>query len=159
MGDSRRGQIFAQFIVRQFPKARCILDIASGKGQVARKLVNKGKVVTAMEAYPRLEGRAHPRIKYIAGYFTEDSEVGVHDLIVGMHPDEATSEIIRYATLHMIPFAVVPCCVKGRHSTGLRYVGWLLKLEDLARHGGMDVCRMQLKITGKNTVIVGKPRK
>ncbi|KAJ9447808.1 hypothetical protein DIPPA_01919 [Diplonema papillatum] len=32
-------------------------------------------------------------------------------LVVGMHPDEAASEIVEFAVARNIPFAVVPCCV------------------------------------------------
>ena len=33
------------------------------------------------------------------------------DALVGLHPDEATEEIVDTALEHSIPFAVVPCCV------------------------------------------------
>jgi len=115
MGDERRGLVFARFIVKNFPKAHNILEVASGKGQVARRLANKKLSVTAIEAHPRLEGRAHKRIAYKKGWFTSESDIQPPDLIVGMHPDESTSEIVMYAVKHSIPFAVVPCCVKGRH--------------------------------------------
>jgi hypothetical protein len=139
MGDERRGQIFAQFIVKQFPKAQRVLDVAGGKGQVAR-----------------FEGRAHPRIKYIKGWFTEDSEMPDCDVVVGMHPDEATAEIVLYAVKHRLPFAVVPCCRKGRHSENVNYPGWLAKLRSLAC--GYDTYEAGLKMRGMNTVVVGKPR-
>ena len=159
MGDKNRGQIFAQYIVRQFPKAKNILDVAGGKGQVARKLANKRRHVTVIDAKPRFEGRCHKRIQYQAGRFTDDyAAKQVPDLVVGMHPDEATSEIVLYAVKHRIPFAVVPCCIKGRHSAGLRYSGWLNKLIALARQGGYVTNRHVLKISGKNDVLAGRPR-
>ena len=34
-----------------------------------------------------------------------------HDLIIGMHPDQATEPIIDMALKYKKPFAVVPCCV------------------------------------------------
>jgi len=159
MGDERRGQVFAQFIVKQFPKAATILDVAGGKGQVARKLANKKRHVVVIDKHPRLEGRSHPRIRYIKGWFTEDSEMPECDLVVGMHPDEATSEIVLYAVKHGIPFAVVPCCRKGRHSENLTYPGWLAKLKALARRTGYDTYEAGLKMRGMNTVVVGKPRR
>jgi hypothetical protein len=156
MGDERRGQIFAQFIVKQFPKAQRVLDVAGGKGQVARKLANKKRDVVVIDNHPRFEGRAHPRIKYIKGWFTEDSEMPDCDVVVGMHPDEATAEIVLYAVKHRLPFAVVPCCRKGRHSENVNYPGWLARLRSLAR--GYDTYEAGLKMRGMNTVVVGKPR-
>ncbi len=159
MGDRNRGQIFAQYIVRHFPKATDILDVAGGKGQVARKLANKRRQVTVVDAKPRFEGRSHKRIQYQEGWFTDDyTAKQVPDLVVGMHPDEATSEIVLYAVKHHIPFAVVPCCIKGRHSEGLRYSGWLNKLTALARQGGYVTNHHVLKMQGKNDVIAGLPR-
>lgn len=157
MGDDNRGMVFAQFIIKNFPKAQYIMDVASGKGQVARKLANKKRNVIAIEAHPRLDGRSHKLIHYKRAWFTSESDIEPPDLIVGMHPDEATSEIVMYAVKHHIPFAVVPCCVKGRHSTGLRYQGWLNKLKSLARQSGYSIYEAQLKMTGKNIAIVGKP--
>ena len=159
MGDERRGQIFAQYIVKQFPKATQILAVADGKGQVARKLANKKRKVTVVEAKPRFEGRVHKYLQYRAGWFTAEYEAKqCPDLVVGMHPDEATSEIVLFAVKNRIPFAVVPCCVKGRYSSGLRYTGWLNKLISLARDAGYVVHHHTLKMAGKNDVIIGKPK-
>jgi hypothetical protein len=64
MGDSKRGQLLAQFIIKQFPKAKTILVVASGKGQVARKLANKKRRVVVVEQCPRWEGKQHHRVCY-----------------------------------------------------------------------------------------------
>lgn len=157
MGDDNRGLVFARFIVKNFPEAKCILDVASGKGQVARKLANKKCYVIAVEVHPRFEGRSHKLIRYYKDWFTSESNIEPPDLIVGMHPDEATSEIVLYAIKHRIPFAIVPCCVKGKHSENLRYQGWLNKLKSLARQSGFSVYESQLRMNGKNIAIVGKP--
>jgi len=159
VGDENRGQVFALWIVRNFPRAKNILDIAGGKGQVARKLANKGKSVHVIDAKPRFEGRNHPLISYQRGWFTEDTEVDVPDLIVGMHPDEATGEIIRYATKHRIPFAVVPCCVKGRDAVNIsKFSEWKRKLSRMAKFKGFEVFEGLLKMRGKNTVLKGIPK-
>jgi hypothetical protein len=160
MGDSRRGALFAQFIVRQFPRASFILDIAGGKGQVARSLANKGRRVHIIDAKPRLEGRTHPLISYQKGFFQAEDKLRNHikpDLIIGLHPDEATGEIIRFASRHCIPFAVVPCCIKGRDANGVsNFRGWLNKLIDLAE--GLVVSEYQLKMAGKNITLYGRVR-
>ncbi len=36
------------------------------------------------------------------------------DVIVGLHPDQPTADIVTYCVAHRKPFAVVPCCVFNR---------------------------------------------
>ena len=161
MGDERRGPLFAKFITKQFPKVSFVLDIAGGKGQVARSLANKGIQVHVIDAKPRLEGRQHSKISYQSGFFTSTTTLHSHvkpELVVGMHPDEATSEIIEFAYKHKLPFAVVPCCIKGRYSFGInRYSDWIKKLRSLAV--GYDLNEYSLKMRGKNLVVYGRPRR
>jgi hypothetical protein len=161
MGDERRGTIFAQWIVRQFPKAQNILDVAGGKGQLARKLANKKRNVHILDAKPRFKGRDHPGISYQSVWFEDTTNVkGKFDLVVGMHPDEATGEIIRFAVKHYIPFAVVPCCIKGRDARGIsKFSGWIKRLSGIAARYGYSVYTYQLRMAGKNLVIYGKPKK
>lgn len=161
MGDERRGILFAQWVVKQFPKANWILDVAGGKGQVARKLANKKRHVHVIDAKPRFHGRLHPMVSYQAGWFDEDSKFNIKfDLVVGMHPDEATGEIIRYATKHKIPFAVVPCCIKGRDSKNIsKFSEWVKRLIWLANSRGYSAMTGQLKMAGKSLVLYGRPEK
>lgn len=42
-------------------------------------------------------------------------------LVLGMHPDEATDNIVDYAIRERIPFAVVPCCVFPHLFPGRRF--------------------------------------
>lgn len=148
MGDSRRHAVFAQFLVRNFPRAEMFVAVADGKGVLARELADKKKTVIVIENSPRLEGRLHKRIRYTKGWFTRESNV-VGDVIVGMHPDEATAEIVLFARRHRIPFAVVPCCCKGHGSNGVAPANWLRALEKMA--GG---CRKTpLRFSGKNVVL------
>ena len=109
MGDPRRNEVFAQFILRNFPKAKSILCVADGKGDLAAALARKGKRVRVVEEKPRFAGIAPRGLRYTKGRFTRSSEVP-EDLIVGMHPDAATEAIIRAAKRHGKGFAVVPCC-------------------------------------------------
>jgi hypothetical protein len=58
--------------------------------------------------------KANLKIPEFRSYFNEDfSDSIIHDssLIIGMHPDEATFDIIKTACKYSKNFAVVPCCV------------------------------------------------
>ena len=55
MGDSKRNVVFCDFIRRRFPKAKSVLVVADGKGELARKLANKGFKVRVVENKPRFE--------------------------------------------------------------------------------------------------------
>lgn len=160
MGDARRGLEFARYIVKNFPKAQRILVVADGKGQVSRKLANKKRSSVVVEKKPRWEGRGHKRVSYIKGEFSEDYTLNSKvDLIVGMHPDEATGEIVRYAVKNRLPFAVVPCCIKGRDAKGVSSYGrWLNKLRSMAKQEHYDTWESQLHMRGKSIVLSGRPR-
>ena len=150
MGDSNRNVQFAQFIIKQFPKANSILVVADGKGELARKLANKGKTVRIIENKPRWEGRLHKNVTYQKGFFTAGQEIK-EDLIIGMHPDEATGEILLAAKEQNKNFAVVPCCAVGRFSEKMNktdYIQWMKKLKSLFHCKSYD-----LHIQGRNTVL------
>ena len=44
------------------------------------------------------------------------------DVVVGMHPDQATEPILDFALKHKKPFAIVPCCVFPRENPHRRVV-------------------------------------
>jgi len=152
MGDSRRAEIFARWISRNFPHVKSILCVADGRGELARRLANKKYLVRVIEYRPRFEGRAHKRIQYQKGWFSEDTEIH-EDLVVGMHPDEATAPIILAAKKSKKPWAVVPCCIKGPCSDGVgSFKGWVARLKSL----DYPVHDTMLKMNGKNTVLYCK---
>lgn len=94
MGDSRRNIEFSKFIFRNFLKQKSVLIVADGKGYLALALSIKYKV-RVIEAKPRQEIK-RKRVKYQGGWFDEEF-FPEEDFIVGMHPDEATSTIIKVA--------------------------------------------------------------
>lgn len=159
MGDSKRNVVFSTFIKRQFRDVHNIIDVAGGKGELARKLANKGFFVTVIETHSRFTGRKHKNIDYKRGLFSENYNKMNSEMIVGMHPDEATSEIIRYAGKHKLSYAVVPCCIVGKDSKGIGdFEGWLKKLKTIALSQGLSAKEYKLKISGKNIVIFGNPK-
>jgi hypothetical protein len=157
VGDTRRNEVFARFIVKHYPKVRSVLVVADGNGELSTKLGVKGLKVRMIEAKPR-HLKKHRNVQVQRGWFSEVTKV-TEDLIVGMHPDEATIEIILCAKKNSKPFAVVPCCAKvmpgrekykkGTH-VGSRKA-WVNKLRDIA-----DASQCQesvLPIQGANAVL------
>jgi len=150
MGDSNRNVIFAQFIVKHFPKAKTILCVADGKGELAYLLAKKGKIVRVIEAYPRQE-YTHKKLRYEKGIFSSKSPIS-EDLVVGMHPDGATEAIIKSAKANGKAFAVVPCChvLENGGKTNVTSDGaWRNYLMGLWSGGSSSI----LKFSGRNIVL------
>ncbi len=156
MGATSRNAVFACWLMRQFPKAQRVLCVADGKGALSRELAKRQKTVTVVEAKPRFGGLGHKRIEYKRGWFTRDTSVGDAELIVGMHPDEATAEIILAARANGLPWAVVPCCIKGDGAKACKtFGGWLRRLVSLDPPAQQTV----LKFSGKNVVLWRRRRR
>ncbi|MBL9077859.1 MAG: hypothetical protein JNL08_10165 [Planctomycetes bacterium] len=148
MGDRRRFELFADFVVRRFPAARTVFDIAGGMGRLNSELSARGRDVTTFD---RRWKRAE--VRYAERLFTLDEPCAC-DLLVGMHPDGATRVIVEYAARYARPFAIVPCC----SDNGMSYKPWLRHLAELARERGLDVDEASLPMTGRARVLVGQPR-
>ena len=154
MGDENRAAIFTEFIRKQFPKVQTVCCVADGKGHLARKLANKGFRVIVYEPKPRFEGSPHKLICYYKKEFSRDTDVQA-DLIVGMHPDEATAEILLSAKRQGKPWAIVPCCIKGVEAIGVpsKFDVWVAKLKKLADYKCQEYV---LKMNGKNLCLYSK---
>lgn len=106
MGDSRRFVVFANFIKNNFPFVKNILDVAGGQyGYLNIELTKLGYNVVTVD--PRIK---NPNVKHIRCLFDDSFDVSQFDLLVGLHPDEATEYIFRCAKKYNKPYAVVPCC-------------------------------------------------
>lgn len=150
MGDPSRHVEFSKFLRRNFG-SRCetVLCVADGKGELAAELTKWARSVRVIEASPR-QTIKRKRVTYQKGWFTRSSQV-VEDLVVGMHPDEATTEIVRAAMMHGKRWAVVPCCLKGLDAHGVsNYRAWV---EKIMKIGGERCRATTLPIGGKNVVI------
>lgn len=75
------------------------------------------------------------------------------DLVVGMHPDGATSVIVAYAARHSIPFSIVPCC----SDNGMSYKPWMRHLAAQASAAGFSVEESVLAMPGRARVLTGVP--
>jgi len=160
MGDSRRFDLFAKVVANNFPPAkfRKVADVAGGKGYLGIALRERGYgQVTLFD-----KRRQHVRVKGIDfryQYFGPGIKDDF-DILVGMHPDEATDVIITEAARRKIPFAVCPCCVKptakpffGQYT----YTNWIEHLKRLAIQLGFKLMETVLPMNGKNIVLVGRP--
>jgi hypothetical protein len=155
MGDKNRSNLMAECISKNFNKIKTVLIVADGDGTLSSKLAEKGYNAIAIEAKPR-QSSSRKNVDYRKGWFSANYRVNA-DLIVGMHPDEATSEIIRWAIKNRKPFAVCPCCIIGFGSKSVSsFKGWLNYLKSLARRADYNVFECSLRMTGKNIVLIGK---
>jgi len=149
MGDSKRNIEFTRFIKRNYPKVKSILVVADGLGELSSLLRREGYHTRTFEPRMRDRRKRARDVKYTRVYFTEKTEIW-EDLIVGMHPDEATSEIILAAKKNNKPFAVVPCCIVGKLSSDIPgFNAWIKRLTHIS--GGCNSTLLPIK--GKNLVL------
>jgi len=169
MGDPRRFDLFANFIVDNFPSAKTVYDVAGGMGYLTMELTLRG--VDSIVIDPRRTSlhkkdrvicrRKSLDIKRVVSLFPSSSLKSDADLVVGMHPDEATIPIVRYAVENNLPFAIVPCCRKG-HEIWLRnhlkrWSTFIEFMKTMAEKADYDVREGRLRMNGKNLVIYGYP--
>ena len=145
MGDEKRFEKFADFLVERFDAPR-IFDVAGGQGRLNQELTRRGRTVLTFDRKVK-----HLPVPYASRPFTLDEPCAC-DLVVGLHSDGATRVILEYAAKHKIPFAVVPCCADNSMS----YNPWVRYLGELARTLGFaEVEEHDLPIRGRKRVIVG----
>jgi hypothetical protein len=104
-GDPKRFEIVAQFIYDRYGKTvEYIADVAGGRGMLCRILRKKYNYECEV-IDPRgwtlkgVPGRAAKLDPAVAEYY---------DLIVGLHPDEATRAVAEAALVR--PAILIPCC-------------------------------------------------
>ena len=124
---SLRNSQFSDFLVKTFGleniKKGFVLDIAGGKGLISYFLTTKYDIKCKI-VDPRGATLPKPKIKELKKkniiieeerkmfkLDTCDELIKGCSLIIGMHPDEATVDIVDVALNKKINFAVVPCCV------------------------------------------------
>jgi hypothetical protein len=144
VADKRRFELFARFIVDRFAAPR-IYDVAGGMGRLNQELTLLGREVTTYDRRHK-----HVDVRYALREFTLEEPCAC-DLVVGLHPDDATRPIVAYAARHGVPFAVVPCC----SDNGMSYKPWMRHLADTARGLGFQVEEHTLPMAGRARVLVG----
>jgi hypothetical protein len=162
MGDKRRFKEMAKAIRLEFPPDRYhrVGDIAGGRGHLQTALRDAGfKEVVTFDKRPVRAAKT----RYFNRLFTLEERTPL-DLLVALHPDEATDVTIAAAIKRGVPFAVCPCCIKPTvlkpsfGSTKISYRTWIHRLRQFAEKEGFSTVTKYLKISGKNCLIIGKPR-
>lgn len=168
MGDKQRFHIFATFIAQTFPDALSVADVAGGHGELAFRLQTYGKRPVIIDpraaTFPRWIHRTLRKQRLRTGKSTiierccsEVSQVDLSsfDLIVALHPDQATEPTLRMAVKYDIDFALVPCCVFPLDGIRRSKQEWVHYLQAIAP----NIQRSQLPITGANIVLWRKSSK
>ncbi|MCL2421166.1 MAG: SAM-dependent methyltransferase [Defluviitaleaceae bacterium] len=104
-GDEKRFEAIAEFIYQRFGKEiKYIADVGGGQGLLSR-ILSKKYNYEAEVIDPRgyvLKGVASRQSEYTADM------AQFYDLIVGLHPDGATRDVVESAKQR--PILLVPCC-------------------------------------------------
>lgn len=104
-GDDIRFEIMAKFIYERYGRSiKYIADVAGGQGLLTR-ILNKSYSYHSEVIDPRgftLKGVPSRQCEYNA------EMASFYDLIIGLHPDEATRPVVESAMDR--PVIVIPCC-------------------------------------------------
>lgn len=160
--DRRRFRAFAEFIHTTYPNIGKVADVGGGRGDVSFFLHELGHDATIIDSraarLPRWIKRSLRRESVKQGRLVElprvvgkvqDTDLQAFDLIVGLHPDEATEHIVRTAIKYNKEFAVVPCCVFPIDGVKRSKENWRDYLISLSK----DIVTTTLPIRGENLVL------
>jgi hypothetical protein len=172
MGDKKRNRIFTEFIRHTFSNHDRVADVAGGNGELGFLLQNElNREVTVVDPGVR------PFPKWIRDYLDESNQGTLEprrlktrvdevdfkqfNLIVAMHPDEATEPAIRAAISFGIDFAVVPCCpfpLEGKKQFGKEWIRYLAALAPDIRttrlgFSGPNTCLWRRNVADQNEVV------
>jgi len=104
-GDPQRFEVVADFVFDTFGRnIEYIADVAGGRGMLSRilnKKYNYKSVVFDPRGYTLVGVESHTE-----EFVPEDASY--YDLIIGLHPDEATRQVVESALVTNT--LVIPCC-------------------------------------------------
>lgn len=155
MGDKRRFNVLADFLAEHIPPEAKIADVAAGKGHLSLALKERGfSNLVAWEPNPRRFGQIRG-VPLRVQPFTMD-EAKAFDVIVGMHPDGATEEIVCGTARHEKRMFLVPCCAITSRTvmwTVNNWKGWIDHLLRLCHRNGLNPKRKALPMSGRNVLL------
>jgi len=149
MGDRARHRVFADYIADRWPdRSMRVADVAGGHGSLNAELWRRG--YRSVTTFDKRRGRWTERPHYRYGDFTV-ADAAEFDLLVGMHPDEATDVILAASGVHDVPAVVVPCCPRPTvwDYTGRGQDEWIAHLR---HHSGAHEDLLPMR--GANRVLV-----
>jgi hypothetical protein len=153
-GDATRFDVVARFIADTYGSTvRHIADVAGGQGmltRVLRKKYNYDAEVVDPRGWTLRGVGARP-----AEFAPDDASF--YDLIVGLHPDEATRAVAEAATVR--PVLLVPCCNFWDSSRKLGTSALVEAIGEHYRDAGVAFEVVTLDFRGpKNLALVSSPR-
>ena len=151
-GDENRFEAVADFIHEYYgATVKYIADVAGGQGLLSRVLKKRYNYESEV-IDPRgfvLKGVSNRACEYsveMASYY---------DLIVGLHPDEATKPVVHSALIK--PILVVPCCNHWNEEIKLSSKELILSIEDYLKENDVSFERTTFNFKGpKNIGIITK---
>ena len=160
--DKRRFRAFAEFIRTTYPQIGKVADVAGGHGNLSfflRELGYDATIIDSREIHlPRWMKRILRKESVKQGRLVEipravgnveDLDLQAFDLLVGLHPDEATEYILRTAIKYDKDFAIVPCCVFPIDRVKRSKEKWFEYLISFSK----DIVTAALPIKGDNIVL------
>jgi hypothetical protein len=152
-GDPNRFQFLADYIAEKYTgSVKTIADVAGGQGMLSR-ILNKKYNFESEVIDPRgftlvgVSGRAEEYNRNMANYY---------DLVVGLHPDEATKEVA-YSALEK-PVILIPCCNFWDKEKKLGRDALLDEIETFYKENNVQFERVIFDFQGpKNIGLVSSP--
>jgi hypothetical protein len=151
-GDPKRFEVVAEFIYSIYGKSvQYIADVAGGQGmlcRILRKKYNYDCEVVDPHGWT-LRGVPSRTVEL------DPSEAGYYDLVVGLHPDEATRAVAQAALIR--PAILIPCC-NFWSDERLGRDELIEAIEDYYREHGVRIERVIFPFRGpKNIGIISEP--
>jgi hypothetical protein len=146
-GDPLRFEVVAEFVVQTFGRRiKTIADVAGGKGMLSRILAKKYNYnVTVVD--PR--GFTLVGVKSIPAPYSSDMAT-TFDLVIGLHPDEATRPIAESAmTTNTL---LIPCCNFWDSTKKLGRDALLKEIEDFYAKEGVVFRRVLFDFEGPKNI-------
>lgn len=156
MGDKKRGKAVLKYIVNNFPRVNTIISVADGNLILAKEIYHYYKVSVYDPCIRNRNKTIRSHIKIRGKPFHSKCNEKC-DLIVGLHPDEATGQIVDYSIRTKTPCLIIPCCVKGKYSNECRKQNWVKFLSNKLIQKGFSVSIDKLQIKGSNLAIKALP--
>jgi hypothetical protein len=151
-GDPSRFPAVRDLVLDRFGgKVRYIADVAGGQGMLARMLRKANYDVEVID--PR-----GWRLRGVPGFDStlDPAKSDYYDLIVGLHPDEATQAIVMSSLVTKT--VIVPCCNFWDRTQRLGAEKLIEAIEAFYRKYGVEYERVKLAInTPKNIALITTP--